>query len=310
MARKVILITDPGIDGAFAVSLALLDPNLEVLALVATAGNVPADLATRNVHILIEQIDPARWPRLGAALPVTYPVDGLALHGPGGLGGVDFPCAQLHHPHAGDKLLSDTLRQYPKEVTVVVMGPPTVFARALDRDPDLPALVERVVVLGGTWHESGSVNASAVADFHFFCDPAAARQLLHCGAPLTLLPLDVSRKIVFSPSDLLQLPAPESPTSRFLRQIVPYGIGATSSLFGVEGLFLKDVLGVIAVTLPSAVTTRTVAVDVETRGELTRGMSVFDARWSCTAKPNADVGVGIDVQAVRDYINRTLRQPE
>jgi inosine-uridine nucleoside N-ribohydrolase len=306
MARKVILIADPGIDGAFATAVALLDANLEVLGLVATAGNVSADQATRNIHVLIEQIDPPRWPRLGAALPVTYPADAQPLHGPGGLGGVEFPCAQLHHQHPGDKLISDLVRQHPKEITVILMGPATTFARALDRDPELATLVGRVVLLGGAWREPG--DASAVAEFHFFCDPEAARQVLRCGAALTLLPLDVTRKLVFSPTDLLHLPAPESATSRFLRQIVPQGIGATSSLFGVEGLYLQDVLGLVAVILPGVLTTQTVVVDVETRGELTRGMSVFDVRWGRSAKPNVDVAVGVDVQAVRDYINNTLQQ--
>src|SRR6516164_649123 len=136
MARKLIFVADPGIDGAFAVALALREPELELLGLAATAGNVSAEQATRNVHILIEQLDPPRWPRLGAALPVEYPVDAVKLHGSGGLGGIDFPCAQLHHPHPSDKLLSDLLHLHPKEVAVVLMGPPSVFARALDRDSD------------------------------------------------------------------------------------------------------------------------------------------------------------------------------
>ncbi len=98
MARKVILVTDPGIDGAFAGALALFAPELEVVGLAATAGNVPAEQATRNVHILVEQLDPPRWPRLGAALPVEYDVDARSLHGPNGLGGVDFPCANCTTP--------------------------------------------------------------------------------------------------------------------------------------------------------------------------------------------------------------------
>ena len=67
MARKVVLVTDPGIDGAFAVALALLDPDVDVIGLAATAGNVPWEQATRNVQILVEQIDPPRLPRLGTA---------------------------------------------------------------------------------------------------------------------------------------------------------------------------------------------------------------------------------------------------
>src|SRR3712207_4682291 len=133
MARKVIFVADPGIDGAFATALALLDPDLDLLALAATAGNVPPEQATRNVHVLVEQLDPPRWPRLGAALPVEYEIDAIRLHGPDGLGGIPFPCAQLHHPHPGDKLISDLVRLHPKEIAVVLMGPATVFARALDR---------------------------------------------------------------------------------------------------------------------------------------------------------------------------------
>src|SRR5262249_33091261 len=145
MTRKVVLVADPGIDGAFAATLALFDPQLEILGIAATAGNVPAEQATRNVQIVVEQVDPPRWPRVGAALPVEYDVDGTRLHGPGGLGGVTFPCAQLHHQHSSDKLLIDLVRQYAKEVTVVVMGPLTVLARAFDRDAELPSLVQRLV---------------------------------------------------------------------------------------------------------------------------------------------------------------------
>jgi inosine-uridine nucleoside N-ribohydrolase len=304
MARKVILVADPGIDGAVAVALALRDPALDLLGLAASAGNVSAEQATRNVHILIEQLDPPRWPRLGAALSVSYDVDGTRLNGPTGLGGTEFPCAQLHHPHASDKLISDLVHQSPKEVAIVLLGPATVFARALDRDPELAALVERLVIVGGAWHESGDV--SAVSEMHFYLDPLAARQVLRCGAPITLLPLDVTRKLVFSPSDLLDLPGAETRTGRFLRQVVPHGIAPTASLFGVEGVYLQDVLGVAVLSEPAIVNTRPVVADVEVRGELTRGMSVIDTRWGVTERPNVELATSIDVTAARQYVRRTL----
>ncbi len=304
MARKLIIVTDPGIDGAFAVALALRDPELDLLGLAATAGNVSAEQATRNVHILIEQLDPPRWPRLGAALPVAFDIDAVKLHGSGGLGGVDFPCAQLHHPHPSDKLISDLVHLHPNEVSIVMLGPVSTFARVLDRDVEVASLVERLIIVGGSWHEPG--DASAVAEFHFFCDPAAARQVLRCGAPITLLPLDVTRKLLFAPTELLALPDSESPTTRFLRQIVPQGIAGAASLFGIEGFYLQDVLGLIPLVMPGALTTRSVAADVELRGELTRGMSVFDARWGVAAKPNVELATGVDVPAVRQYIQRIL----
>lgn len=306
MGRKVILVCDPGIDGAFALAMALHDPDLEVLGIAATAGNVDCHQATQNVHIVVEQVDPRRWPRVGAALPAEYGLDGKKLHGPGGLGGVDFPCIQLHHQHSSDKLISDLVRQYPNEVSLVLMGPLTVVARAMDRDPDLPGLIHRLICVGGTWHEPG--NATAAAEFHFFCDPPAARQVLKSGVPITLLPLDVTRKILFSPKDLLETPDRESRTWRFLRQIVPFGIRATSNLYGIEGFHLKDVLAIVALSLPGALTTRPHFVDVETRGELTRGMMVVDNRPIPDASPNVDLAVAVEVAPVREYIERMLQR--
>jgi inosine-uridine nucleoside N-ribohydrolase len=306
MPRKVILITDPGIDGAFAAALAMYDPDLEVLALAACPGNVTADEATRNVHILVEQLDPPRWPRVGEAPAVSYDVNGVKLHGPGGLGGGDFPCARLHHPHPSEKLVTDLVRQYPREVTVLVLGPATVMARALDRDPELPGLIQRVIMVGGAQHEAGDV--SAVADFHFYCDPPAARQVLQSGATITLLPLDVTRKMMFSPRDLLQLPVGDSPAYQFLSRIVPHGIGASASLFGIEGFYLHDLLAVAVASRPETVASHPAVVDVETRGEMTRGMSVFDSRWGITTRPNVDVVTTVDVPAVRGYVLKTLQR--
>lgn len=304
MARKLIIVGDPGIDGAFAIALALHDAELDLIGLAATAGNVTAKEATRNVHIVIEQIDPPRWPRLGAALPIEYDVDAVKLHGSGGLGGVLFPCAQLHHPHPSDKLISDLVHLYPKEVAVVLMGPASTFARALDRDAEIGKLIERLIVVGGSWREPG--DASAVAEFHFFCDPAAARQVLRCGAPITLLPLDATRKLLFAPTELLSLRDSESRTTSFLRQIVPQGIAGAASLYGVEGFYLQDVLGLIPLVMPNALTTRSMAVDVELHGELTRGMSVFDLRWGVSTKSNIELVTAVDVAAVRQYIQRIL----
>src|SRR4051794_23701293 len=112
MAQKVIVIADPGIDTSYAVALALNDRALDVVGLLATAGNIAAEQATQNVHILVEQMDPRRWPRLGAAPPVIYDSDGTRLHGAGGLGGVTFPCPRLHHPEPSERVLIDLIHEH------------------------------------------------------------------------------------------------------------------------------------------------------------------------------------------------------
>jgi inosine-uridine nucleoside N-ribohydrolase len=304
MAQKIILIADPGIDTAFAIALALHDPDLDVVGLIASAGNISADQATQNVNLLINAVDPPKWPRMGAALPVSYEIDGTRLHGADGLGNIGLPPVTLHQPTPGDKAIVELVRLYPHEVTVVVIGPATVLARAFDRDPELPALIERIVLLGGAWRVPG--NASAVAEFHFYCDPPAARQVLRSGRSITLVPLDAARKLVFSPTDLLELPAPDSATCMFLRKIVPFGIRASSNLYGIEGFHLKDVLGVAAVAQPGKFTLESVHVDIELRGELTRGMSVIDTRPTPAGPPNVEIATGVDVVGVRDYIHAIL----
>src|SRR4029077_2632527 len=161
MAEKIVIIADPGIDGAFAIALAFFDPNLEVLGLGATAGNVSAAQATKNIHILVDQLDPPRWPRLGEAPDIHYDIDGRSLHGPTGLGNTDFPAAVLHNIPTSEKLLGDLVRQFPREITLVGLVPLTVIARAFDIFPELPGQRKRLVCLGGALHEPG--NAGPVA---------------------------------------------------------------------------------------------------------------------------------------------------
>src|SRR5947209_20430144 len=166
MARKLLIVADPGIDSAFAITLAFTDPDLEVVGLAATAGNVVADRATCSLHALVEYLDPPRWPRFGAALPVSYDRNATDLHGPDGLGGMSFPEVRLHHPTPSDKLIADLAREHAGEVTLVALGPLTAVARALDRDPELPHHLAGLVVVGGSRHEPGDVTA--VGEFHFW----------------------------------------------------------------------------------------------------------------------------------------------
>src|SRR5436190_12378948 len=113
MPQKIILIADPGIDTSFAIALALHDPDLDVIGLIASAGNVTAERATQNVHLLINAVDPPKWPRVGAAIPVEYEVDGTRLHGSDGLGNIGLPPVTLHQSTPGDKVLVELVRSNP-----------------------------------------------------------------------------------------------------------------------------------------------------------------------------------------------------
>jgi purine nucleosidase len=309
MPRKVIIDADPGIDDAVAITLALFDPELEVVAVTATGGNVFPSQATKNVQTIIEQLDPPRWPRIGAA-PEDNPLpsDGRVLHGNNGLANVDFPFAGLANNHPAEKVLCDEVRAAPEEVTVICLGPLTNLARAMQRDAEFTSMVGRLVISGGTIAAPGRV--SPVADFNVFCDPMSARRVLKSPATKTLVPLDVSGELTFTFDFLEQLPPESSRAGKFLRQILPYSFRAQRQLLAQEHINLHDLAALIAVTNPELFETEMLAGDVETEGELTNGMVVFDRRRPSLRqwRPNVDVALKIDVGAARDCVLRGIER--
>jgi inosine-uridine nucleoside N-ribohydrolase len=141
MTRKVIIDCDAGIDDAAALCLALFDPRLDVVAVTGVAGNVPAEQAGRNIQIVIDQLDPPRFPRVGTAtaLDDAPAMDGSLMHGDDGLGNSGYETAPLHHQHPSDKIIYDEIRAAPDEITLLCLGPLTNVALALKRDPSCTA---------------------------------------------------------------------------------------------------------------------------------------------------------------------------
>ena len=120
MAKKVILDVDPHVDAAVALALALFDPELEVVAVTATAGCVSAAQATKNIQAIIEQLDPPRLPRIGVATEtdVGYVGDLHHIYGKDGLGDADMAVSELHHRHPADKVICEEIRKSAGEVVV------------------------------------------------------------------------------------------------------------------------------------------------------------------------------------------------
>jgi inosine-uridine nucleoside N-ribohydrolase len=309
MARKVIIDTDPGIDDAVALTMALFDPDLEVVAVTATGGNVFPNQATRNVQTIIEQLDPPRWPRVGAAPEDNpLPADGRQLHGQNGLGNVDFAFAELAKAHPAEKVLCDEVRAAPEEITIVCLGPLSNIARAMGRDPEFASMVGRLVISGGTISAPG--RESPVADFNVYCDPMSARKVLKSAATKTLVPLDISGEVTFTFDLFDQLPAETTRAGKFLRQILPFAFRAQRQVLGQEHVNLHDVATLVAVTNPELFETEMLAADVETEGELTTGMVVIDRRKASLRqwRPNVEVALKADTAAIRDCVLRALER--
>lgn len=307
MARKVIIDTDPGIDDAVALTMALFDPRLEVIAVTAVAGNISAEKATRNVQVILDQLDPPRIPRIGMA---TQPEDGMPtstehIWGKDGLGDQDFPVAELHNLHPSEKILYDEVRAAPEQVTILCLGPLTNIANCLNRDPAWATMVGELVIMGGAVIHPG--NVTPAAEFNIHCDPESAEQVFASAMTKTLVPLDASDPVIFDFDLLDQLPSDTTRAGEFLRRILPYAFRTHRQHFGLEGIHLHDPVALAALLHPELFRFEEMAGAVETVGTLTNGMTLFDRRRRPQWRKNMDVALECDLAAVKDVVIRGLQ---
>jgi inosine-uridine nucleoside N-ribohydrolase len=302
MTRKVIIDCDPGIDDAIAISMALFDPRVDVVAVTATAGNVPAEQASRNVQAIIERLDPPRFPRVGAAsfTEGCASLDNRLMHGDDGLGNQGFVVSRLHHQHPSEKVICDAVRADPHNVTLICLGPLTNVARAFQRDPELPVLVDRLIIAGGC--VDGIGNVTAAAEYNMFFDASSARTVFRSPVTKTLIPLDVTRTVKVTLDFLEKLPAESTRVGGFLRKIVPFLFRAYHQRLGQESILLHDAVTMTFALDPTLFECAEMSGDVETRGELTLGTTVFDRRHNPQLRPNMDVARRTDPEKVLSCI--------
>ena len=279
MMRKIIIDTDPGKDDAVAILLALASPELDVLALVAVAGNVPLARTESNARRLLELAGRTDIPvYAGCARPmVRPPITAEHVHGYTGLHGLDLPepSTPVRSEHGVDYLV-DTLRASPGNVTLCLLGPATNLAMALVKAPDIAAGIAEVVWMAGARSEGG--NVTPAAEYNVHADPDAAQVLLSSGIPLTLLPLDLTH----------QVRATEERLAR-LRRVGTAAALAVAALYsdveeGGQGGPLHDPCVIAHLLRPGLFSGRRINVAVETASPLTLGMTVAD--WfSVTGRP-------------------------
>ena len=307
MSRKIILDCDPGIDDAVAVTIALFDPRLDVLAITAAAGTVDAARATSNAAGIVAMLDPPRYPEIGRAVdPPDAPVlDDSHLNGPDGLGGLDLPEATRHNDHTSDKVIAEIVRRHPGEVTIVCLGPMTNLARMIRRDPTVLPLIDQIVIAGGSVSHPG--DATAVAEMNCFFDPAAAKTVFASATTKSLVPLDITEQVTFGVDLVEQLPSAVTRAGTLLRKILPFAFRTAHRRLGREVIGLQDAVTIVAVTQPELFEWREMAGDVEVSGTIARGMTLFDRRLRPEWSTNLAVAQSVDVDQIRDEVLRGLR---
>lgn len=306
MSKKVLIDCDPGIDDAVALTMALFDPRLDVVAVTACEGNVSAEKSATNLQALIEHLDPPRWPRIGLGSPPDQGpvIDARHIHGDDGLGNAALKSAPLVRVHPAEKMICDEVRAAPNQLTLLCLGPLTNVARALKRDPEIVDLVHRIFIMGGSVNGIGNVTASA--EFNIYADPESARFVFRSNLPKTIVPLDITSRVIFDFDLMRKLPPESSRAGSLLGKSLPFLFRAYRQHLGLESVHIHDAIALAALCHSELFEWAEMHGDVETTGHITNGATIFDRRPSFRGKKNCEVAVEIDAVAVNDYLLRAL----
>lgn len=271
--RKVIFDTDPGTDDAMALMLALNSPELDVRAITVVPGNVTAQQGLENALRMVSLANRCDIPiAAGAQHPLFQKlITAEFWHGKNGLANVELPPSKCKvDGRYGPDLIIQMVHAAPHELTLVPVGPLTNIALAVLKDPSIVPLVKEVILMGGSI-TGGNVNGAAEANI--YNDPEAAQIVFQAGWPLTMVGLDVGDKTLFSRKYLAQLGQTHGPINDFMVQVAGYLIDL-SETFGSPGSPMYDPLAVGVAIDATLVKAPEMHVDVETRGEFTRGETV------------------------------------
>ncbi len=315
--QRIILDTDPGIDDALALFLALASPEVRLEAITTVSGNVHVDLTTRNALALLELAGRTDIPvARGCDRPlVRQSVVADYVHGDNGLGNVELPEPESRPvgQHAVDVII-EKIMGARGEITLVPIGPLTNIALAVREEPRIAQYVREVVIMGGALRVPG--NVTPAAEFNIYVDPQAAHMVLHAGWPIRLVSLDVTNLAVMQPQQVDMLAANGSPVTRLIQQMVDYYLDTFGQQRGITGFAMHDPLCLAAALHPELITWKPAYVDVELAGTLTLGETVayfeqsedIDPAFERLHRSNVQASMGVDVERFITYYLETVRQ--
>ncbi|MEO5807435.1 nucleoside hydrolase [Devosia sp.] len=286
MPRKIIIDTDPGQDDAVAILLALASrEELDVLGIVAVAGNVGLHHNANNALKIVELSGRVEVPvYAGCSRPLRrHLVTAEHVHGDTGLNGPDLPepAKKLEAQHGVDYLIDTLMAAESKTITLCTLGPLTNIAMALIKQPAIADRIAEIVMMGGAYFEVG--NITPAAEFNIYVDPEAADVVLRCGAPITVLPLDVTHQIQSTPPRLDAIKALGNKTGAAVHAMLTFSETFDLEKYGWDGAPLHDPTVIAYLLKPELFEGRHCNVAIETASELTVGMTVVDY-WHVTGR--------------------------
>jgi inosine-uridine nucleoside N-ribohydrolase len=277
--KRVIIDTDPGTDDAMAIILALNSPELKVEALTVVPGNVDGRQGLENALKIVSLA--GRCDVLvagGAQHPLNQKlITAQFWHGKNGLANVELPPTKCKaDPRFGPDLIIEMVHKYPHEITLIPVGPLTNIALAVSKDPSIAFLVKNIVIMGGSI-TGGNVNGAAEANI--YNDPEAAQIVFNAGWMVTMVGSDVGERTLITRKYLAELQSSHGPQSDFIAKIADFYL-TRSEKSGYSGAAMYDPLAVGIALDPTLGTLKEMHVDVETKGEFTRGETVANRMGS------------------------------
>jgi purine nucleosidase len=298
MPRPIIIDTDPGTDDAVAILLALAAAELEVLGLVTVAGNLPLALTERNARAILELAGRPEIPVYAGCPRPMGPghVTAEHAHGTGGLGQLELPTPQipLQPQHGVDSLIETLRAAAPRSVTICALGPLTNIATALIKAPEIAGRMAGLVVMGGASYALG--NTTPAAEFNMHADPFAAAVVFDSGAPITMIPLDLTHQVLSTPERIARLRALGNRCGQAAALLLEPPRAARRGQGKRPTYALHDPCVIAYLLSPDLFEGVEANVAVETQSPLTLGMTVIDWRGISGRRPNARVMTEIDAE--------------
>jgi purine nucleosidase len=309
MPRKIIIDTDPGQDDAVAILLALASPeDIEVLGIVAVAGNVPLPLTQKNARIVCELAGhPETKVFAGCDAPISRKlITAEHVHGQTGLDGPPMadPTMPLQDQHGVDFIIETLRSEDAGTVTLCPLGPLTNIATAFNRAPDIIEKVQEIVLMGGGCFEGGNITPSA--EFNVYVDPEAADIVFNSGVPITMMPLDVTHKAITTKARIDRFRAMGTKVGDMVAAWTDFFERFDMEKYGSEGAPLHDPTVIAYLLQPDLFAGRHINVEIETVSELTLGATVADW-WRVSGRPaNATFMKDIDAEGFYDLLATRL----
>ena len=305
--KRLIIDTDPGVDDTMAILLTLNSPELVIEGLTTVFGNVGVDLTTINALRILEAAKRDDIPVVsGAGKPLlrSYRGKGASAHGSDGFGETNLPLPNIHpaNSRAAEFIISEVTKAMG-EITLLALGPLTNLALAVSLEPSIAKNVRDVIIMGGVVFPPG--NSSPVAESNIYNDPEAAKIVFNAGWPLTMVGLDVTRKVIMTSKYLAQFEKIDNPYASLISKIIPFYLNYYQQSQDIKGIFVHDSSAIAYALHPEWFKTQRVYVDIVIGDSIESGQTVADWRGQWELPPNVSVCTDVNANAILNlYINR------